>query len=105
MTVQRNWSHLESIFNLQDDMSFQLPNEASIFAGVNKAFIEEMDRISKDKNARRGLTHEGFNDTLVDLNKRLEHIQRSLEQFLKSKRILFPRFYFISNDDLLEMLG
>ena len=64
-----------------------------------------MDRISKDKNARRGLTHEGFNDTLVDLNKRLEHIQRSLEQFLKSKRILFPRFYFISNDDLLEMLG
>ena len=39
MTVQRNWSHLESIFNLQDDMSFQLPNEASIFAGVNKAFL------------------------------------------------------------------
>ncbi len=39
MTVQKNWSHLESIFNLQDDMSFQLPNEASIFAGVNKAFL------------------------------------------------------------------
>ena len=105
MTVQRNWSHLESIFNLQDDMSFQLPNEASIFAGVNKSFLEEMDRIYKDNNARRALTHEGFNDTLLDFNRRLEHIQRSLEQFLKSKRILFPRFYFISNDDLLEMLG
>ena len=86
-------------------MSFQLPNEASIFAGVNKSFLEEMDRIYKDNNARRALTHEGFNDTLLDFNRRLEHIQRSLEQFLKSKRILFPRFYFISNDDLLEMLG
>lgn len=35
----------------------------------------------------------------------MDSIQRALEQYLESKRHIFPRFYFISNDDLLEILG
>lgn len=40
---------------------------------------------------------------LLSQNADLESIQRALEIYLESKRQQFPRFYFISNDDLLEV--
>lgn len=44
---------------------------------------------------------------LIDITRLIEDfevIQRALEVFLEAKRDLFPRFYFLSNDDLLEVL-
>ena len=44
-------------------------------------------------------------DIFKNNNKILDEIQKSLEILLEKKRNDFPRFYFLSNDELLSILA
>ncbi|XP_075914103.1 dynein axonemal heavy chain 2-like [Petromyzon marinus] len=64
-----------------------------------------MGTLAADSNALRGAQRPGLLERLGEMIASLEDIQKSLDMYLETKRQVFPRFYFLSNDELLEILG
>jgi dynein heavy chain len=103
--VQRSWMYLENIFVGSEDIRPHLPQESVWFDEVNHQFTEVMQQMYVDRKAVDACKGAYMLDALNEFINKLEKIQKSLDDYLEKKRQLFPRFYFISNDDLLEILG
>lgn len=110
MTVQGQWQYLETIFIGQPDIQQLLPKEHSQFMKVNEKFKEEMRRIAKERKCYEALilshaSKDAFLKILQKMNEVLDDIKKHLNQFLDGKRLSFPRFFFMPNEDLLEIIG
>uniref|UniRef100_A0A8C9TU55 Dynein axonemal heavy chain 10 n=1 Tax=Scleropages formosus TaxID=113540 RepID=A0A8C9TU55_SCLFO len=104
MIVQRKWMYLESIF-IGGDIRSQLPEEARKFDNIDKMFKKIMMETMKDPGIKRCCLVPNRLSELQDLSEGLERCQKSLNDYLDSKRNAFPRFFFISDDELLSILG
>jgi len=104
LQCQSDWMYLESIFSAPD-IQRQLPNEAKMFMEVDKAFKSAMRKTNAFPNALRAGCTPGFLDMFKKNNQLLGTIQKCLEDYLQTKRAAFSRFYFLSNDELLEILS
>jgi dynein heavy chain, axonemal len=91
---------------LSGDIRKQLSVEASKFDTVDKFFRSFMVKVSKQPQVMRTLkVNNNLNENLENYNMILDDIQKQLERYLETKRQAFPRFYFLSNDELLEILA
>lgn len=64
-----------------------------------------MRRTDDKPNALRAATAPGLYEALQSYAVQMEKIQRSLEDYFETKRLIFPRLYFLSNEDLLDILS
>ncbi|XP_050498494.1 dynein axonemal heavy chain 2 [Diabrotica virgifera virgifera] len=107
LQVQREWLYLENIF-FGEDIRKQLPKEREDFDHLTETWVDITTRLYFSKSALKATHFRPPPYLLNKLNKmfeRLDLLQRALEKYLETKRHIFPRFYFISNDDMLEILG
>ncbi|XP_054638441.1 dynein axonemal heavy chain 11 isoform X2 [Dunckerocampus dactyliophorus] len=105
MEVQRTWAYLESIFKGCDDICQQLPTDAHRFRMIDVEFQELMLDSAKTKNVIEATNKHKLFEKLEDLQKRLTLCEKALAEYLETKRLAFPRFYFISSADLLDILS
>uniref|UniRef100_A0A8C5WIH4 Dynein axonemal heavy chain 17 n=1 Tax=Leptobrachium leishanense TaxID=445787 RepID=A0A8C5WIH4_9ANUR len=103
--VQRTWSHLESIFIGSDDIRSQLPEDSKRFEGIDTDFKGLANDANGTPNVVEATNKPGLFEKLEDIQERLSLCEKALAEYLDTKRLAFPRFYFISSADLLDILS
>eukprot|EP00878_Enallax_costatus_P024703 GHUV01026383.1.p1 GENE.GHUV01026383.1~~GHUV01026383.1.p1 ORF type:complete len:1576 (+),score=459.42 GHUV01026383.1:1611-6338(+) len=98
--IQRRWLYLAPIFSRG-----ALPAVASRFRHVDGEFRSIMSQLEASGKVVALADLPGVLARLNSMATQLDACQRVLSEFLEEKRAAFPRFYFLGDDDLLEILG
>ena len=64
-----------------------------------------MEAIDQESGIIDLIERENIKQSFEEANKKLDKIQKHLNEYLEEKRLVFPRFYFLANDDLLMILA
>ena len=103
--VQRQWVYLEGVFTGNADIKHLLPIESSRFQNINSEFFTVMKKVYKSPYILDVLNISGVQKSLERLAELLNKIQKALGEYLERERVAFPRFYFVGDEDLLEIIG
>jgi dynein heavy chain 2 len=101
--IQRRWVYLEPVLRRG-----ALAAETPRFRRVDDEFRALLAGVEADARML-GLADAALHPALLErlgvMADQLERCQRALTTFLEAKRAACPRFYFLGDDDLLEILG
>ncbi|KAG9288876.1 hypothetical protein G9A89_001252 [Geosiphon pyriformis] len=103
--VQRQWVYLEGIFSGSADIKQLLPMETQRFTNINSEFLTVMKKVYKSPFVLDVLNLQNVQKSLERLAEMLGKIQKALGEYLERERSSFPRFYFVGDEDLLEIIG
>lgn len=104
LAVQATWQYLEPIFSSEDIVK-QMPEEAEKFQQVDQIYRELLERTVESPYAISIARDKSNLTNLQEANEKLDAVQKGLASYLELKRIAFSRFFFLSNDEMLEILS
>ena len=102
--LQMMWMNLEAVFT-GGDIAKQLPQDSKRFVQIDKTCVKIMTKAFEQRNVISLCYGCDMPKVLQPLVEGLEQCQKSLTSYLETKRSLFPRFYFVSDGILLEILS
>ncbi|XP_030276430.1 dynein heavy chain 1, axonemal [Sparus aurata] len=104
VTCQRYWLNLEPIFS-SDYINQQLPMEGKRYQQIEKTWKTVMKNAFNNRKMIELCSDVRLLHKLKKCNALMEQVQKGLSEYLETKRRSFPRFYFLSDDELLEILS
>ena len=87
------------------DIITQLPIETKRYQTMDRIWRRVMNNAKNVPIVIQLCPDARLLENLKECNKLLEQVQKGLSDYLESKRAVFPRFYFLSDDELLEILS
>ncbi|VDL72361.1 unnamed protein product [Nippostrongylus brasiliensis] len=103
--VQRRWVYLEGLFSGSADIATLLPIESARFSSISTEFLALMKKVTQSPRILDVVGMQGAQRLLDRLADMLSKIQKALGEYLERERASFPRFYFVGDEDLLEIMG
>ena len=104
-TVIKQWAGLESIFLGSADIRAQLPDDTKRFEGIDQEFKDLQKSAEAETNVAKACNVEGRIESISQMLVDLELCQKALNEYLDMKKKVYPRFYFLSNNALLDILS
>ncbi|XP_060532310.1 cytoplasmic dynein 2 heavy chain 1 isoform X2 [Cylas formicarius] len=98
--IQKKWTYLEPIFE-----SGTLSQDNARFQKISKEFTRVLHYVAKEPRVTALCRFPNLKLLLQNALDQLLRCQHSLDNFLEEKRAKFPRFLFLNDEDLLEVVG
>ncbi len=103
--VQKKWMYLEAIFIGSDDIRQKLAEPAKEFEKYDRKFKTIMVGVHKKPNIRFQCRDKSKISELKIILHNFEVAEKILTEHLDSKKNEFSRFYFLTEQDLLQIMG
>ncbi|CAG5057893.1 unnamed protein product [Parnassius apollo] len=104
IACQKEWMYLEPIFT-SEDISRQLPFETKKYGTMERIWRRIMSSAVACPKIMVTCPDSRLFDSLVEARHLLDVVSRGLSDYMEVKRLRFPRLFFLSDDELLEILA
>ena len=104
VVCQEHWIYLGAVFS-NSDVVWLWPQEARAFSAVNKDFKECIGRLSSDPYVVRAVLQSDVFGGVDIILRMFEKLHSALGRNLDTTRSAFPRFFFLSDAELLDLVS